>query len=51
MLTNDEEVELARSEDAMRRFDDAEPDEVDEDEYGELLARIVELREKRDITP
>lgn len=51
MLTDAESVELERSEAAMKRLDAEtfDVDEVDPEEYQRLLARIVELRKKRDV--
>ncbi len=48
MLTEKETAELARSEASLHRWTHADDDEVDSEAYEELLARVVELREKRD---
>lgn len=49
MLTEKEATELARCEESMKRFDLADPDEVEPEEYEALLKRIVDLRKKRDV--
>lgn len=40
--------EITRLEESLRRLDEADPDEVDPDEYAETLRRLVELRAERD---
>lgn len=48
MLTESESIELECLAAAWDRLDDIDPDEVDPDEYQRMLARLVELRKKRD---
>lgn len=46
MLSDDENRELERLEEAIKRLDDVDPSEIDAKEYGRMLMRLVELREK-----
>ena len=35
----------------MRRLDEADPEEIDSEEYQRILDRLVKLREERDAAP
>lgn len=47
----DREAELHRVNASMERYDAADPEEVDSDEYQRLLARQVALRKELDQAP
>jgi DNA replication initiation complex subunit (GINS family) len=49
MLDEKETEELAKLEASMERMNDLEAEDIDSDFYEDVLARIVALREKRDI--
>lgn len=40
--------EIARLEASMKRMDEIDPEEIEPDEYGRILDRLVKLREERD---
>ena len=48
-MTQDDEIR--RLEESMRRLDEADPEEIDSEEYQRILDRLVKLREERDASP
>jgi hypothetical protein len=40
--------EIARLEASTERYEEADPDEIESDEYASLLTRLTKLREERD---